>query len=87
MEITQTTPEALRGIITKAVRNVLAEAQPAPEEYLTVSEAAEYLKMTAGGLRKWITAGDLPSYSHGRVTRIRRTDIDALLTGQRNAKR
>ena len=87
MEITQTTPEALRGILTDVVRSVLAEAQPPLPEYLTVAEAARYVKMTPGGIRKWIGSGYLRSYTHGKVTRVLRTDIDALLAGDQTPRR
>ena len=82
MEITTTTPEALRAILRAELQSCFAEATPPPTEYLTVAEAAEYVKMTSGGLRKWVNAGHLPAYTFGKVTRVKRADLDALLAGQ-----
>ena len=81
MEIITTTPDNLRALVGSEVRAALSEVAPAPPKYLTVAQAAEVLQMTPGGVRKWITSGHLKAYTFGKVTRVRRDELDALLSG------
>ncbi|MGD0813927.1 MAG: helix-turn-helix domain-containing protein [Verrucomicrobiota bacterium] len=50
-----------------------------PEPYLTIDEAAAYLKMSKGGLRKWMERRMLPFFRIGRCVRFRRSDLDAAM--------
>ena len=50
------------------------------EDWLTIEEAAQYLKMSIPGIRKYVKNGKLPSYRQGRIIRIKQSDLDALLT-------
>jgi excisionase family DNA binding protein len=49
------------------------------DEYLTVNEIAEHLKINPQTVRNWIGAGTLPAVRVGRRVRIRRADVDRLL--------
>jgi excisionase family DNA binding protein len=49
------------------------------DEYLTVKEIAEHLKLNQQTLRNWIDAGSLPAVRIGRRVRVRRTDLDRIL--------
>jgi excisionase family DNA binding protein len=51
-----------------------------PEEYLTVTEAAAILKVSIETIRRYLRAGKLKNYKIGRQYRIRRPDLEALLT-------
>ena len=50
------------------------------EEFLTVAEVAELLKLNRQTIRNWIESGQLPAYRIGRRVRISRTDFDGLIT-------
>jgi excisionase family DNA binding protein len=47
---------------------------------LTVSQVAAEFQVTAQTIRNWIEQGVLPAVRVGRGYRIRREDVDALLT-------
>jgi excisionase family DNA binding protein len=49
------------------------------DEYLTVIEIAEHLKLNPQTIRNWIEAGSLPAVRVGRRVRIRRADLNRLL--------
>jgi len=53
-----------------------------PEEFLTVAEVAELLKLNQQTVRNWIDAGKLPALHIGRRVRIRRADFDVFLGQQ-----
>jgi excisionase family DNA binding protein len=52
---------------------------PEPQEFLTVAEVAEILKLNQQTVRNWIDAGKLPAVHVGRRVRIRRSDFDRLI--------
>jgi excisionase family DNA binding protein len=50
------------------------------DEFLTVAEVAELLKLNPQTVRNWIDRGTLPAVRVGsRRVRIRKTDLDSLL--------
>lgn len=49
------------------------------EEYLTVAEVAEMLKLNQQTVRNWIDQGSLPALRVGRRVRIKRSDFDRIL--------
>ncbi len=49
------------------------------DEYLTVNEIAEHLKLNPQTLRNWIDQGSLPAVRIGRRVRVRRADLDRIL--------
>jgi excisionase family DNA binding protein len=50
------------------------------ESYLTVAEVAELLRLNQQTVRNWIDQGSLPALRVGRRVRIKRSDLDRLLT-------
>ena len=49
-------------------------------EWLTIAEACEYLRVTRATLYRWAREGSLPLYKlGGRATRVKRPDLDQLL--------
>lgn len=49
------------------------------DEFLTVSEIAELLKLNQQTIRNWIDAGKLPAFHIGRRVRVKREDFERLL--------
>lgn len=49
------------------------------EEFLTVAEIAEILKLNQQTVRNWIGRGELPAVRVGRRVRILRSDFDRLI--------
>jgi excisionase family DNA binding protein len=49
------------------------------EEFLTVAEVAEMLKLNQQTVRNWIDQGSLPALRVGRRVRIKRSDFDRIL--------
>jgi excisionase family DNA binding protein len=49
------------------------------EEFLTVAEVAELLKLNQQTVRNWIDQGSLPALKVGRRVRIRRSDLERVL--------
>jgi excisionase family DNA binding protein len=47
-------------------------------EWLTIAEAAKYLKLSIPSIRNYLKSGKLSSYRFGRVIRLKRIDLDAL---------
>ncbi len=48
-------------------------------EWLTIKEAAGYLKLSVPAIRKYIRLGKLPHYRQGRIVRLKRRDLDNFL--------
>lgn len=54
---------------------------PAVVPWLTTTEAADYLGLTSKTIRRYIASGKLPARRIGvRVVRVRRDDLDGLLS-------
>jgi excisionase family DNA binding protein len=53
------------------------------EEFLTVAEVAELLKLNKQTVRNWIDAGYLRAFHVGRRVRILRSDLEELLEQSR----
>ncbi len=49
------------------------------EEFLTVAEVAELLKLNQQTVRNWIDQGSLPAVRVGRRVRIKRSDFDRIV--------
>jgi excisionase family DNA binding protein len=49
------------------------------DEYLTVKEIADRLKLNQQTVRNWIDLGSLPAVRVGRRVRVRRADLDRVL--------
>lgn len=53
-----------------------------PDDFLTVNEVAELLKVSDKTVRRLATRGELPSFRVGAQLRFRRADIDAWVDAQ-----
>lgn len=72
--------DVLRDLVREVVREVLAEQRPAPDDLLTVTEAASIAKVRPAAIRAWIAEGKLVAGRIGtRRFRIKRSDLDAAL--------
>jgi excisionase family DNA binding protein len=49
------------------------------DEFLTVAEVAQTLKLNQQTVRNWIDQGSLPALRIGRRVRIRRSDFERLI--------
>lgn len=79
----------LSQLIRSEVRAALADRGPlvanAPP-VLTSEEAAAFLKMPVGVLRKRVRDGEVPSFKIGKVLRFRVTELEAWLDALQNKK-
>jgi excisionase family DNA binding protein len=53
------------------------------DDFLTVPEVAERLRMTAMTIYRWIEDGKLPAVQIGKHYRIKASDLDAVLDSSR----
>jgi excisionase family DNA binding protein len=53
--------------------------RPDMDSLLSVNEAAVYLNLAPGTLRNWLSAGRLAFVKVGRLTRLKRVDLDAYI--------
>lgn len=51
-------------------------SQQRPDEWLSVEEIAQILKMDEETVRRWIRSKQLKGYRFGRDLRVRREDFD-----------
>ena len=76
--------DVLQPIVDEVVRRVLAELakqKPANDvEYLSTTDAAELASVTQATIRRWVKDGKLPAFHAGRHVRVRRTDLERLLS-------
>lgn len=57
----------------------MAKAPTSEREWLTVSEAADYLRVSRDTIYRWAKQGKLVLYKvGGTATRVRRSDLEAL---------
>lgn len=73
---------AIKDALREVVREELAKSQrPSAEpEFLTLDAAADRAACSKGTVRGWLKNGALKSYGVGRIVRIRRLELDELLT-------
>jgi excisionase family DNA binding protein len=50
------------------------------DEFLTVAEIAEHLKLNQQTVRNWIDQGELPAVRIGRRVRVRRADLEHMVS-------
>jgi excisionase family DNA binding protein len=62
------------------LRAALGVASADRGEYLSTRQAADLAAVAAGTIRRWIKAGRLPPLRAGREVRIRRADLEHLLS-------
>lgn len=76
--------DGLNALITEKVDAAIAKlrrelATHDRDEYLSTSAAARVASVSPGTLRRWIKEGRIAGQKAGRVVRIRRADLEALL--------
>ncbi len=54
-------------------------------DLLTVEEVAAFLRVNPGSVRRWLSAGRMPSYLVGKARLIKRSDVLAYLEKCRDA--
>ena len=52
------------------------------DEFYTIKEVAELLKVSEGAIRKWIKLGKLKGVRLGRIWRIRKGDFEAFVASK-----
>lgn len=76
----QSDDPALRDVIAAEVRRQVAAAvRDALSPYLTVEEAAEYLRCKRGRIDKLTSMGALRKYKEGGRVLLRRDELDAFV--------
>jgi excisionase family DNA binding protein len=74
--------ETIRGIVREEVRAALQEYLPVRREggdVLSIAEAAELARVHRVTVTRWLGDGTLKRLGSGRMTRVRRDDVLALL--------
>lgn len=56
-------------------------------QLMTVKEAAGLLSCSESAIRKWLYQRRLPRVKVGRLTRLRRNDVEAIMSGGLQADR
>jgi putative molybdopterin biosynthesis protein len=56
-----------------------------PDELLTPEELAAYTKLAAGSIRNMVSRRAIPFVKVGRLTRFRRSEIDAWMEAHRDS--
>jgi len=55
------------------------------ERFYTIKEVAELLKVSDGGVRKWLKTGKLKGIKLGRIWRIKKSDLEEFINERRGA--
>jgi excisionase family DNA binding protein len=50
-------------------------------DWMTINEAADYLRCSVSTILRRIKADQLKAYKSGNITRVKREDLDAMLEG------
>ena len=84
--LVQLSTEELATMIRDAVREALA-ATPAPIQaaMLSAEDAARMLSVTPAHVRNLLRRGELEGVRVGNAWRVRRSDVEALMRGGRDA--
>lgn len=53
------------------------------EKFYTIKEVAELLKVSDGGVRKWLKTGKLKGIKLGRIWRISKSDLEEFINERR----
>lgn len=78
-----TLDEKFRALVAEIVREEVAKAIAAvqrPEEYLTTRAAGDLAAVAEGTIRRWIREGRIVGHRAGRVLRVKRSELERLLT-------
>jgi len=55
------------------------------EKFYTIKEVAELLKVSDGGVRKWLKTDKLKGIKLGRIWRIKKSDLEEFINERRGA--
>lgn len=58
----------------------MPEQAPPRQDFLTVEQIGEELHLTSQTIRNWIRSGSLPAIKVKHVYRVKREDLDAMLS-------
>lgn len=81
--IVQLTVGELEAMLTRAVVNGLAQAQPGQLEYLTLAQAAELLGCDERTVTNYIKTRDLPAVKLGHEWRFERKELVRWIADQK----
>ena len=74
--------DALAQFIDERIAAALTRAtKPANDEFLSTDEAAEFASVTPGTIRRWVRSKRLKRYNAGTHIRVRKGELETLLTG------
>ncbi len=68
----------LRAIIRDLIRE--ETPKPEPKEYFSTQEAATFASVRPATIRRWIRTGQIVGYRAGRLIRVRRADLEQLMS-------
>ena len=71
---------SLEDIIRAIVRDELARSSRPTDEYLSTTAAAQFADVSVGTIRRWVREGKLKEHRAGRSVRVRRQDLERLLS-------
>jgi len=74
-------PGVVRAVVKDELGEALTKALRMPEGYMTVKEAADFVKVAPDTIRLWIEQKKLRGYHAGREWRLHPSDLRALLEG------
>lgn len=75
--------ELIADVVRAEVRKALADLR-APDEHLTVRAAAAVASVAPGTIRRWLREGRLRGEGAGRLLRVRRSVLEAMLVEDRH---
>lgn len=71
--------DIIRCEVRQAIREELGKKPAAGGDYVSVAEAAQIAAVSPQTIRAWIRAGKLKQFNAGRVIRVRRPELEALM--------
>lgn len=57
----------------------MPELTPTQASYITISEAADLLRVSQRTVYRWVKEGEIPCFRLGNVTRIAQQDLSAFI--------
>jgi excisionase family DNA binding protein len=76
--------EMIRAIVREEIRAVIAEAKG--DEWLSTDAAADVARVAPATIRRWVREHRLGEHRAGRMVRVLRSELEALMRGgRRNA--
>jgi len=72
--------QLVRAIVREEIAAAKEQAREQPSDYLSVAEAAAFARVTPGTIRRWVRAGELTRHEAGSRVRVRRDELERLLS-------